>query len=485
MKSRLSENVPAIIECYNSKRFIRLADVLPEEPSLELVAPSLQVLLLADDSHPSSAVQDHIQGIKRLSRNYITIINPRVVRDPTVIEDDKFDVILIHYSIYILHETYLPLPWQIYIASFPNGKAIIREDEYQQINSFKRKMSQLGVGVVFSNLNYPPQVMKWTYEEGMFPNVWFFSCLPGYISKRFKELQPPPISNRPFDIVYRGRTLPPQLGLHAQDKRIIGEQMLAAAGKYGLRVDISSEESDRIYGGAWPKFLMDGRAMLGVEGGASIFDFDGTLTKKVEQYYSDHPKADFKEVWSRLLKGHEENVVFKSITPKFFEAIAAKTALVLYPGQYSGILERDRHYIVLERDGSNLNEVVTKLRDDEYLQQLVDRTFSEVLFRTDLTKQFYVNQMDKILAILKIKIDGEANHSPIQFLRDDLALAWQKLNSTRQELESTKSQLTQTVKQLEAPACQLMGIKQLIVLLLKETVQRFKSLFNHVLGKTQ
>ena len=45
---------------------------------------------------------------------------------------------------------------------------------------------------------------------------------------------PPPISGRPFDIVYRGRTLRPELGRFAQEKRLIGEQVLAAAPANGL-----------------------------------------------------------------------------------------------------------------------------------------------------------------------------------------------------------------------------------------------------------
>ncbi len=174
--------------------------------------------------------------------------------------------------------------------------------------------------------------------------------------------------------------------------------MKRVAEKHDLEVDISSEEEVRIYGEAWPLFLMSGRATLGVEGGASIFDFDGSITQSVERYVREFPDADFEQVWHALLQRHEGNVVHRTLTPKLFEAIAAKTALILYPGRYRDILEPGRHYIELARDGSNTQEVVRMLHDSPLLQSLVNRAHEEVLNRKDLAKKFYVERIDLVLA---------------------------------------------------------------------------------------
>jgi len=200
-----------------------------------------------------------------------------------------------------------------------------------------------------------------------------------------------------LDIVYRGRTLPPFLGRHAQEKKQIGEQVLAVALQHGLNVDISSDEGQRIYGDAWPKFLMSGRATLGVEGGASIFDFDGRITDDVIRYQQAHPEADFETIWERLLTSSEGNVIHKTLTPKILEAIATKTALILYPGEYRGVLEPGRHYVELARDSSNLEDVLLQVKATEFLQNMVDRTYEEVLFRDELSMRFYVRKIDAVI----------------------------------------------------------------------------------------
>src|SRR3546814_8181514 len=83
--------------------------------------------------------------------------------------------------------------------------------------------------------------------------------------------------------------------------------------------------------------ISGGRAALATEGGATVFDFDGTIGENVEDYRRRHPGADDEEVWEAVVKPHEGNVVHKTITPRAFEAILCRTALVMYPGDYRGI----------------------------------------------------------------------------------------------------------------------------------------------------
>ncbi len=56
--------------------------------------------------------------------------------------------------------------------------------------------------------------------------------------------------------------------------------MLEFAKGKELKLDISAKEDDRIYGNDWHAFLQNSKAVLGTEGGATIFDFDGTLKIK-------------------------------------------------------------------------------------------------------------------------------------------------------------------------------------------------------------
>lgn len=381
----------------NGRRFFAL-----EEASNIFATPDkvLRLLVLADDAHPANVVQDHIRSFSEYSRHRVSITNTLAVKSPDPDATYDFDALLIHYSIFVIAETYLSVAWQEFISIFPGPVAVIHEDEYQKINAFTQKFAKLGVQAVFSCLDSTDTLQRVYGKSALPSDTLFFSCLPGYIAPHLAGTASTPITERPFDIVYRGRTLRPELGRFAQEKRLIGEQVLAAAPAYGLTCNISSTEEDRIYGSQWPAFLMSGKAMLGVEGGASIFDFDGAISDAVAAYLQAHPGAEFEDIWKDVLAEHEGNIQFRTITPKFFEAIAAKTVLVLYPGRYSDVLVPDRHFIPLARDGSNMPDVVAKLKDHSYLQAMADRAYAEVLPRAELGTPFYVNQIDRVLSVL-------------------------------------------------------------------------------------
>lgn len=379
-------------DAQNGPIFMDLADV--SDFAGENQRPK-RVLFLADNRHAAKVVIDHISAFANHSVHEIVIKNPIHDRVPISHWFSQFDAILIHYSIYILSDYFLPDKWVRAIADFEGFKAQIIQDEHRQVNAMMARIANIGISAVFSSLESKTALR--VYRGELLRNVHIFSCLPGYVAENFYDFSPPKIADRPLDIVYRGRTLPPFLGRHAQEKRQIGEQVQAAALQHGLSVDISSDEDRRIYGSAWPKFLMSGRATLGVEGGASIFDFDGRITDAVIQYQKEYPGAGFETIWERVLKSSEGNVVHKTITPKILEAIATKTALILYPGKYRGILEPGRHYIELARDSSNLDEVMLQVKDVELLQNMVDRTYEEVVFRDELSMRFYVRKIDAVI----------------------------------------------------------------------------------------
>lgn len=369
---------------------------IDEVPELSEGDRRLRVLLLADNKHVANVVQDHINAFKYGSSHKVTVVNPIYEEFKISMYFRRFDVILIHYSIYVLGEYFLPERWRRYIKKFSGLKAQIIQDEYRHVNAMKRRMSDLGIKVIFSSLEV--KNLRVVYGDDVHPNAVFFSCLPGYVAKNFFGFNPPLIAERAFDIVYRGRSLPANLGRHAQEKRLIGEQMLEAAEKFSLNVDIAFDEERRIYGSGWPAFLMSGKTTLGVEGGASIFDFDGKIEADVQEYSQHHPNAGFDEIWNHLLISHEGNVTHQTITPKLLEAIATKTVLILYPGYYRGILEPDVHYIELARDGSNMAEVAARIRDDDYLQEMADQTYSDILSRKKISKEWYVAKVDAVLA---------------------------------------------------------------------------------------
>jgi hypothetical protein len=378
-----------------SARFSELADAEIPTSYRQRRWPRLRILFLADDKHAANVVLDHVGGIAGLSAHDVRVVNPIHDSVETAIYWPRFDVILIHYSIFILSDYFLPPPWRDYIQRDARPKIQIIQDEYRHIERMKGAMANLGICGVLSSLSV--ENLAKVYGGPLLPRTSFFSCLPGYISPAAHGTSTPRIADRPLDVVYRGRDLPFKLGRLAQEKELIGRKMKAIALANELSVDIEWLEGKRIYGQDWPKFLMSGRTTLGVEGGASIFDFDDDLDSKIDEYRASHPGAGFEELWQAILAPYEGNVVHATITPKIFESIALRTALILYPGHYRGILEPGHHYVVLEPDGSNAADVVAKIRDTSYLQNLVDRTYDDIMHRPALQMSFYVDRLDRIM----------------------------------------------------------------------------------------
>ena len=88
------------------------------------------------------------------------------------------------------------------------------------------------------------------------------------------------------------------------------------------------------------------------------------------------------------------------ITPRSFEAIAMKTVQVMYPGEYSGILEPWRHYIPINRDFSNLNEVINAIKNDEFLQEMANQAYSEIIKSQSYSEEKLGRGIDSIISNL-------------------------------------------------------------------------------------
>ncbi len=80
-----------------------------------------------------------------------------------------------------------------------------------------------------------------------------------------------------------------------------------------------------------------------------------------------------------MLKPHEGNLIYSTISPRVYEAALLGTPMILFPGRYSGILKAGQHYIPLAKDFSNFDDVINKLKDNAYLQNLANRTYADLI----------------------------------------------------------------------------------------------------------
>lgn len=348
------------------------------------------VLLLYDEKYTFiNTVREHIEAFKRFSSNNIFFapgtVAGTIAENVYVGERDFafeswegwnlniFDAVVIHYSVRLSIKGYISNSIVNMLKAYDGPKILFVQDEYEGVNDLRRYIKELGIRYIYTCV--PPEWHEFAYPRNLFPEVELIATLTGYVPDE-AALRPhiKPMRERKVLIGYRGRRLPHHYGLLGYEKFIIGERVREAAARRGLNVDIESDDSKRIYG-SWYAFLGGCRATLGTESGSNIFDFDNSLRKKALEL----AHVPFEEVYDEHFRAHEGPVQMNQISPKFFEAIALRTALICFPGSYSGILDRDRHYIGLERDFSNLDEVFDKLGDIDYLEHLTTIAYDDII----------------------------------------------------------------------------------------------------------
>lgn len=348
----------------------------------------LDILLLANEGYTAGCCADYIQAIKRNSRHNVTIRNPmatsrldKLLGKPRVSlrngEGKDYDVVIIHYSICIIFSDYVSRFLRKSLRAFKGMKIQIIQDEYRWVNRMMAEMVYLGIDGILSLLEVDK--LNAVYRHPGLKGVLKVSSLAGYISKEWERVDSPATAERGTHLIYRGNHLPYWLGNAAREKTALTKAYLKHLGNRNLVLDISSDPEDRIYGEDWLAFMKSGKAVIGLEGGASIFDFDESAEKSVRKYLLNNPEARYEEVHAKFLASVEGNVNYRMITPRSFEAIATKTVQVMYPGEYTGILEPWRHYVPMERDFSNANEVCDLLTDDVFLQKMADDTFTDII----------------------------------------------------------------------------------------------------------
>lgn len=349
----------------------------------------LSILLLCDD-RPSHApnVLEHIQAFPRFSRHRVDVFNPRGIARSRFLRLADYDVVVVHYSISL----YLSDWFHEQIGRFPGLKVQFLQDEYRQVDAMTRSMRELGIDLLFSSV--PAGAVESVYGSRL-PGVDVLPTLTGYVPADLGGHLRRPLEDRPLDVVYRGRSVPYWLGRLGQDKVLIGREFLTRGASTGLRFDVSWTEADRIYGDDWYRFLGSSRTTLGTESGASIVDFDGSLQVQTESYLRANPAATFDDVEREVLAPFEGNAVIQAVSPRVFEAAALGTAMVNFPGRYSGVIEPWTHYIPLEKDFSNFEEVVEAIRDDALLAGLTSRAHSDLVASGRYSLQTFVQGFDR------------------------------------------------------------------------------------------
>jgi hypothetical protein len=254
---------------------------------------------------------------------------------------------------------------------------------------------RLGIDVLFTVA--PPEAARKLYADRL-PHVDLVHTITGFVPDDLERRKSRPAHRRPLDVGYRGRTLPYHLGNLAHEKMEIAPLFIEHVSPYGLVCDIAWSENERIYGEAWNRFLSSCRTTLGTESGASIADFDGSIERRTLAYLEANPGALYDEVHEAVLAPYEGNVVVNTMSPRLLEAAALRSALVLYVGEYSGAVEPWETYVPLEKDFSNMDEIVAFVRDDRRVDQMADRAHRALIESGEYSHRRFVADFDDLVS---------------------------------------------------------------------------------------
>lgn len=351
----------------------------------------------------AQTIIEHIQSFKRYSSFSIIPIN--IINGfPRQLKQIEFSSIILHYSLFGNYPFRLSLSKSLttYIASSSAAKIYFFQDEMHFVSERFKALNHLGVDVIYSLMN---EKNFDHYVDNTNTKI-VKRTLTGYVSddliQKSKEFFIP-FAARPIDVGYRARNLPFYFGRGAKEKSHIAELFLSAVQDTSLNVDISTQEHDRIYGDDWYRFIANSKFMLGVMAGTSIFDFTGEVKRKTETYLKQNPKASFEEVEREVLLPYEGNLVYRTISPRLFESAAFKVCMILFRDSYQGILKAGRHYIPLEKDYSNIDEVLQKMSDSELVQQITENAYNDLILSGNYHYKKFIHDVDQTLTDLGCK----------------------------------------------------------------------------------
>ncbi len=282
------------------------------------------------------------------------------------------------------------------LRHFGGPKIAMPQDEFIHTDILGALLARMGCTHVLSAAN--GEDARRIYGSFL-PKAQLGTKLTGYLEsstltriERLRHARP----QRDIDVGYRAWRAEAWLGEHGMLKARIADAAHAIAPEFpGLRVDVSTDEADVLTGDDWYAFLLRCRTTLGVEGGASVLDRDGSICKRTRAYQQQHPGASFEEVREACFPGEDGSLSLFAIGPRHLEACATRTCQLLVEGSYQGVLRAGEDYLPIARDFSNLRQVLETSKDDALVRRIADNAWNRVVASGRYTYRGFVRAVEQ------------------------------------------------------------------------------------------
>jgi hypothetical protein len=353
-------------------------------------------------NHPlvknAPTIMEHVDAFEKHSSFKVWKVNTEC-GFPKRLGELRFKAIILHYSLFG-YKPFMTKGFLDYLeASKHSYKIAFFQDEHRFCKMRFGFINHYKVDCVFTLIE--PDFFNETYHKYTdVPRLVY--CLPGYVSDSMLEVAHRyfvPDDKRRIDIGYRGRNLEYYMGKGALEKYEIGVEFKEKASGLGLKLDIEVEESKRIYGKNWYRFVANSRGVLGVEAGVSIFDVEDVVYEAYQRLIANSPRMSYEKMSERLhFCDWEDKIYYRTISPRHFEAAAFRVCQILFEGKYSGLMKPRVHYIPLKKDFSNFNEVIQMFKDHGLRKELTENAYNDLVANGDQTyKRFVESSFDPVL----------------------------------------------------------------------------------------
>jgi glycosyltransferase involved in cell wall biosynthesis len=322
------------------------------------------------------------------------------LRIPAHIDLNDYAGVMIHPAVCYFPTNLVSLDTDLVtkFSDYDGLKILVKQDEHFRTHEFGAFIKDSAFDILVTCV--PPHELEKAYTAEALEGVRVVQQLTAFVSENMRKSKRRSYDRRPIDISYRGSIQPLICGRLGFEKRAIGQAVRGPAEAAGLATDISSRWEDRINGEAWMQFLSSSKAVLGVESGSNLFDFDGSVTQWCDKFAAENADMDpgsedyYLKANAEYLHKFEDNIDYAQISPRHFEAAAVGALQILYEGRYSDIFKPGRHYFSLKRDLSNLDEAFDLIRDEKAWSEMTTAAFEEIIQSDAYTYDRFVKAFD-------------------------------------------------------------------------------------------
>jgi hypothetical protein len=352
-------------------------------------------------SPPVAAVRDALYSFERHSNARCWYLNLAVRRVPRWLGRVPFDGVIFQTT--LLWDRVAPATFARHrhklrrLDGVGRRRVVLPQDEYLCSRELGDFIAEFDVDHVFTVA--PESEWEKLYGGVDRARVGISRVLTGYLADETLERIDAIVdeqAERPIAIGYRAAKVAPSLGRHGRLKTDLAARVAEACRPRGLDVDIATGLGTTIRGDDWYRFLASCRYTLGVEGGASVHDPDGSLQRATRRYQAEHPNASFEEIEASCFPDADGRLSYVAISPRHLEACATRTAQILIEGSYNGILRPGEHYIELRRDFSNLDAVLDLVEGDAQRARITANAYRDVVESGAYTYARFVEEIEAV-----------------------------------------------------------------------------------------